>query len=86
MRQLYQIEGSAIVYLQKLVTPDGIYAAMEPRLHNPFGRDTFITAEFINEANQYVRIEDVWKKTKTAVFKFWDFQREDGKIRHEIRF
>lgn len=82
---LLQLGNMAINYLGQLVTPDGIYAAMEERLHNPFGRDSYITADFVNEADNHVDIRDIWRTTKTAVFRFWDFQREDGKLRHEIR-
>lgn len=72
-------------YLKQLVSHEGIVASLDFRFNHDFCRDTFKNARNIWEAHQIAPDIDIWEKTKKSVFRFWQFQREDGKLRHEIR-
>jgi len=84
---LIDIGNRAYAGLSQVVTPNGgIHASEDPRFHDSiFGRDTFIIAHFINATYQGKTHDGLWDNTRAAVFGFWDFQREDGKVLHEIK-
>lgn len=71
--------------LSQVISPNGILASEDMRFHHLFGRDTNIVAHFINAAYQDKPHDQLWHNTKASVFGFWDFQREDGKVRHEVK-
>lgn len=83
--ELDRLRSLARDYLLELVTPEGIFASKDTRFHHYFGRDTYLTAHFINTADRQHSDGKLWRKAKSAVFNFWNYQREDGKVRHEIR-
>lgn len=87
--ELIYISDCAYQELSQVVTNDGISAGIlaskDFRFHHNFGRDTAISADFINATYKDKHHDELWNNTRAAVFDFWDFQREDGKIRHEIR-
>ncbi|MDO8551403.1 MAG: hypothetical protein Q7S03_01835 [bacterium] len=83
--ELIDIGNYAYQKLSHVVTPSGILASEDHRFHHLFGRDTYVVAHFINAAYQGRAHDELWDNTRAAIFGFWDFQREDGKIRHEIK-
>ena len=78
-----ELESRGRDTMHSLLSPDGMKASLDGRFHHFFGRDTMISASFILAAHEFQPDLELWSRTKQAVFSFWRFQREDGKIIHE---
>lgn len=96
--ELDQLKKLATGTLDKLVTPDGIYASsamgMEGLFHGFFGRDTAITAYLISQAEHLEQTNFFLWKAAQGLMKLKNFQSKDdnpeigaekGKFPHEIR-
>src|SRR5579859_4056101 len=70
--------------LYEVFGEDGVVKASLDRKYGwAFGRDTFISAAFVADAQKIMPQEELWQRAKKAVMKLWDYQREDGKLRSE---
>lgn len=83
--KLFVMRERARTLLLELVRPEGILASKDSRFHHYFGRDSFLVAHFIHAASHSTPDRELWGKAKSALSNFWTYQREDGKVRHEIR-
>ncbi|OGH39260.1 MAG: hypothetical protein A3B44_03025 [Candidatus Levybacteria bacterium RIFCSPLOWO2_01_FULL_38_21] len=83
--ELFDFNSQARSLLLNAINKNGIFASEDPRFHHRFGRDTFITAYFIAESIKYSPQEELWQRTKKAVFNFWEHQLPNGQAPHEIK-
>ena len=96
-KELIRLKENAISTLQELVTPKGIYASSNKgkmgRFHALFGRDTMITAAFIQEAEKNYTHKLFTSNSVASVLRMarWqgthvntDLGEKIGKMPHEI--
>jgi glycogen debranching enzyme len=85
-QELINFHQRALEKLNSVVSEDGvIFASEDKRFHHKFARDTFKSAHLIFQGLKYRPDPDLFKKTKKAVFEFWQHQILNGQIPHEIR-